>query len=129
VFEVVPQTRCGICLLAPCLLAQPAGHPKEDIDSHLWTGLLGDSNARQGPINSFSEKLWLKNLTHSVYEPLATSINELAPFLVVDRHWLPASDVRKNPEYLNKVFQHSILRFILDNRDAAERDSKAMSSR
>jgi len=57
-----------------------------------------------------------KRLTHSVYEPLGDLIGTLASFLVVDRRWLPATDVRNDPEYLIEAFQRSILKFILDNR-------------
>jgi hypothetical protein len=102
------------------VVAQPKGRPKglEDIDTHLWAGLIGNYKRREDLIDSFSAKRWLKDLTHSVYEPLGILISKLASFLVVDRCWLPASDVRNNPEYLNEAFQRSILEFIIDNCDA-----------
>ena len=43
-------------------------------------------------------------------------IENLAAFLVVDRHWLERSDQRHQPEYINEAFQRLILAFILENR-------------
>jgi hypothetical protein len=110
-------------LLYWAMVAQPKDHPREHINAAVWTNLLGDSKernsseTRQGLIHSLSNKLLLKDLTHSAYEPLETLICELASFLVVDSCWLPASDVRKHPEYLNEAFQRIILQFIFINRD------------
>jgi hypothetical protein len=55
--------------------------------------------------------------THSFFKPLASLIESLAEFLVVDRHWLQPSDERHESEYLNEVFQRLILAFIIENRD------------
>jgi hypothetical protein len=42
-------------------------------------------------------------------------IENLAAFLVVDRHWLERSDKRNQPEYINEAFQRLILAFILEH--------------
>jgi hypothetical protein len=95
---------------------------KEHINSHFWTGLIGDSDERHGLIKLLSEEHWEKKLTHSVYEPLETLISQLSSFLIVDRHWLPESDCRSKPEYLNEAFQRLILKFIIENRHASFMD-------
>jgi hypothetical protein len=100
------------------VVAQPKGHKKEDIDAVVWGILIGDSPKRQIFIRGLSDGLFQNHVTHSVYEPLEALINKLASFLVVDRCWLPASDVRSYPEYLNEAFQRSILQFILDHNGA-----------
>jgi hypothetical protein len=96
------------------LSKQEAG---ECIHAASWAGLLGDSNDRHNLIRQLARGP-PANLTHSRYKPLQPLISKLAAILVVDRHWLPASDVRNHPEYLNEAFQRSILQFILDNRKA-----------
>ncbi|KAH9975767.1 hypothetical protein BGW80DRAFT_1558942 [Lactifluus volemus] len=82
------------------VVAQPKGRPKglEDIDTHLWAGLIGNYKRREDLIDSFSAKRWLKDLTHSVYEPLGILISKLASFLLLT--------------------DRTILQFILDNCDA-----------
>jgi hypothetical protein len=107
-------------LLYWAMVVQPETLPGEEfIDAPSWALLLNDSNHRHNLIKTLcSEDASLPdNLTHSRYKSLQPLISKLAAILVVDRHWLPASDVRNHPEYLNEAFQRSILQFILDNRD------------
>jgi hypothetical protein len=91
------------------MVARPKDLPNEDIKVADWAYLLTHRVSL-----FFSTSLD----THSVYKPLRPLIRKLTDILVVDRHWLPASDVRNNPEYVNEAFQRLILQFILDNRDA-----------
>jgi hypothetical protein len=97
-------------------VAQPKDRPREDIGAVVWTHLMGNCEDRENLIGNLSRSTSRKGLTHSVYEPLKALICKLASFLVVDRCWLPATDPRNDPEYLNEAFQRSILQFILDNR-------------
>ena len=103
-------------LLYWAMVVQPKTSEKEEfIDAMSWAGLLKDSNSRHSLIASLSSPTPPSNLTHSRYMPLQPLISKLAAILVVDTHWLPASDVRSHPEYINKAFQRVILQFILDN--------------
>jgi hypothetical protein len=88
---------------------------KEPIDSALWANLLGTFHHRQNFVEGLAKRP--DNLTHSSYEPLQSLIKDLAAILVVDRHWLPASDPRSNPYYVNEAFQRLILSFMIDNKD------------
>jgi hypothetical protein len=98
------------------VVAQPKDRPREDIDAVFWAQLFGNCEIRNGFISNLCRSASRKGLTHSVYEPLKALICKLASFLVVDRCWLPVTDPRNDPEYLNEAFQRSILQFILDNR-------------
>jgi hypothetical protein len=105
-------------LLYWAMVTQPEKSQKEDIHPSSWMLMLGDFNARGSLI-----QWWLSsgnppnNLTHSVYEPMWPLISSLTALLVVDRHWLPKSDVRKHPEYICEAFQRLILNFLVSNRD------------
>jgi hypothetical protein len=101
------------------IVAQPQefkDHPMELIDAAVWTALTGNCQEREGLVLNLCNPDSRKGLTHSVYEPLGALIGKLASFLVVDRCWLPATDVRNDPEYLNEAFRGCILQFILDHR-------------
>ncbi len=104
-------------LLYWAMVAQPEGSQVEHLSSHIWTGMLGNFKARDRLISSLSSGDPPENLTHSVYEPLWPLISKLAAILVVDRHWLPESNVRKRPEYICEAFQRLILHFIVENRN------------
>ena len=56
-----------------------------------------------------------RGLTHSFYNPLLPLIKDLATIILIDSHWFPESDPRKDPCYITKAFQHLILQFIIDN--------------
>jgi len=99
------------------MVAQPEEHPGGYINSYTWTGLLGDFKARERLVLGLGSGYLPKNLTHSLYEPLWPLIRDLAAVLVVDRHWLPESDVRKCPEYICEAFQRLISQFIVSKRD------------
>jgi hypothetical protein len=98
------------------VVAQPKDRPREYINAVFWAQLIGNSDHRDDLVLSLCKPASQNDLTHSAYKPLKALICDLASFLVVDRCWLPASDPRNNPEYLNEAFQRSILQFILDNR-------------
>ncbi len=103
-------------LLYWAMVAQPEEHPGGYLDSYTWTGLLGDFEARERLVLALSSGNPPKNLTHSGYEPLWPLIRDLAAVLVVDRHWLPESSVRKRPDYICEAFQRLILQFIVSKR-------------
>ena len=105
-------------LLYWAMVIQPAeGPPEGYIHKGSWGNLLGNYKAREGLVSVLSSGGPPTNLIHSVYEPLWPLISSLAAILVVDRHWLPESNVRKRPEYICEVFQRLILQFIVSNRD------------
>ena len=95
-------------------MVQPHGGAKESIRPNLWTGLVGNAKERTGLVNLLA--LGSSDVTHSFFNPLLPLIEQVAAFLVVDRHWLEKSDERNQPEYVNEAFQRLILQFILDNR-------------
>jgi hypothetical protein len=88
--------------------------PNEDIKSAAWTEITGDAEERNALIRALAQGS-LSRITHSFFKPLQPLIENLAAFLVVDRHWLEQSDKRNQPEYLNEAFQRLILAFILEN--------------
>jgi hypothetical protein len=89
--------------------------PNEDIKSAAWTEITGDAEERNALVSSLAHG-FLSHVTHSFFKPLRPLIENLAAFLVVDRHWLEQSDKRNQPEYLNEAFQRLVLAFILENR-------------
>ena len=99
------------------IVAQPKGSPGESIDAPTWTSLLGNFEARDLLIFGLASGKLPDNLTHSVYKPLSSLISSLAAILVIDRRWLPKSNVRKRPEYICEAFQRLILQFIVSNRN------------
>jgi len=108
-------------LLYWAMVAQPKGRQGkiEYIRADDWTSLLGDFEQRNDLVCRLSSGKPRKNLrlTHSDYKPLRPLISSLAAILVVDRHWLPESDVRKRPGYICEAFQRLILQFIVSNRN------------
>jgi hypothetical protein len=107
-------------LLYWTMVVQPTeGPPEGYIEPIFWSILSQSENPqlREGFVLSLCSGRPLVNLTHSVYEPLLPLISNLAAILVVDRHWLPESDVRKTPEYICEAFQRLILQFIDSNRN------------
>ena len=100
-------------LLYWAIMVQPHGGTKESIRPNLWTGLVGNAKERTGLVNLLA--LGSSDVTHSFFNPLLPLIEQVAAFLVVDRHWLESSDERNQPEYVNEAFQQLILQFILDN--------------
>jgi hypothetical protein len=104
-------------LLYWALVAQPEGGPEEYILADAWTSLMGHFKPREELVWRLSEGDPQDILTHSVYEPLCPLISSLAAVIVVDRHWLPESDVRNHPGYTCEAFQRLILEFIISNRN------------
>jgi hypothetical protein len=105
-------------LLYWAMVAQPQGGPAEPISADVWTSLIGNFKGRNCLLWGLRSDDLPDNLTHSVYEPLWPLISSLAAILVVDRHWLPESDVRNDAEYMCEAFQRLILQFIDSNRNA-----------
>lgn len=105
-------------LLYWAIMVQPHGGAKESIRPNLWTGLVGNAKERNRLVRSLAQDSddGFSDVTHSFFNPLLPLIEQLATFLVVDRHWLETSDERNQPEYVNEAFQRLILQFILDNR-------------
>ena len=105
-------------LLYWAMVMQPAeGPPGGYIHPASWANLLGNYEDRERLVLMLSSGDPPTNLTHSVYVPLWPLISSLAAILVVDRHWLEESDVRKRPEYLCEAFQRLILQFIDSHRN------------
>jgi hypothetical protein len=105
-------------LLHWAMVMQPEkGPPGRRIHTGYWSLLLGDHKDRQRLVSALSSGDAPVDLTHSVYKPLWPLITNLAAILLVDRHWLPESDVRKSPEYICEAFQRLILQFIDSNRN------------
>ena len=106
-------------LLYWAMVVQPKlsakGLPNEYIDSAAWAEISGDAEKRNALISALAQGL-LSRVTHSFFKPLQPLIENLAAFLVVDRHWLERSDKRNQPEYINEAFQRLILGFILEHR-------------
>ena len=102
-------------LLYWAMVTQPEKCPKEKIDVCLWIPLNDDHESRQRLLDALYNGL-ASNLTHSFYKPLQPLIKDLAAILVIDSHWLPALDPRKDPYYITEAFQRLILKFIIDNR-------------
>jgi hypothetical protein len=96
------------------MVVQPEKCPKETIHSPSWASLLGNFEDRQAFVNGLATQPY--NLTHLFYEPLRSLIKDLAGILVIDGHWLPASDPRSDPYYVNEAFQRLILNFMIKNR-------------
>jgi hypothetical protein len=102
-------------LLYLAMVAQPKNCPEEKINVASWDDLNGDHESRQGLIISLTSSM-RRNLTHSFYNPLRPLIKDLAAILLVDSHWLPSSDPRKDRFYIPEAFQRLILKFIIKNR-------------
>ena len=104
-------------LLYWAMVMQPEGGPGECLHAPTWMSLLGDFKDREGLVVVLSNGEMPNNLIHSVYKPLWPLISSLADILLIDRHWIPGSNVRKRPEYICEAFQRLILKFIVENRD------------
>ena len=96
------------------MVVQPKKCPWENIDMASWSNLNGNYKKRETLIMnlSYSDS---EGLTHSFYNPLLPLIKDLAAIILIDSHWFPESDPRKDPCYITKVFQCVILQFIIDN--------------
>jgi hypothetical protein len=103
-------------LLYWAMVVQPENIPKEKIDVGSWADLNGDHTSRHRLIVSIP-LVMSANLLHPFYDPLRPLIKDLAAILVIDGHWLPASDLRKDPYYITEAFQRLILDFIIKNRE------------
>ena len=104
-------------LLYWAMVVQPEKCTEERTDAGSWIGLNNNHTSRSRLIEAASlHHLMAENLTHSFYKPLRPLINNLAAIFVIDSHWLPASDLRKDPYYITEAFQCLILNFIIENR-------------
>ena len=102
-------------LLYWAMVVQPKDRPREMIHTESWNALNGNHEDRHWFIKKLSETT-PSNLIHSSYKPLQPLIRDLAAILVIDRHWVPVSDPRKDRYYITEAFQRLILQFIIDNR-------------
>jgi hypothetical protein len=102
-------------LLYWAMVVQPEKSPKEKIPVVSWSALNDNHETRERLLRGLGDEV-PSNLTHSFYTPLQLLIKDLAAILVIDSHWLPASDLRKNTYYITEAFQRLILKFIIDNR-------------
>ena len=102
-------------LLYWAMVVQPEGCSKEKIRSHSWGSLLGNFEDREDFVDGLSRHA-IPN-THSFYKPLRPLIKNLAAILVIDSHWLKASDPRKDTFYVTEAFQRLILKFMIENRN------------
>ncbi|KAH9961862.1 hypothetical protein BGW80DRAFT_1357311 [Lactifluus volemus] len=97
------------------VVAQPENTPKEKIDTESWAALNGDHGSRTRLISNLPRHM-SPNLLHSFYDLLRPLIKDLAAILVIDSHWLPASDLRSDRYYITEAFQRLILDFMIKNR-------------
>ena len=102
-------------LLYWAMVVQPKDRPREMIHTVSWNALNGNHEDRQGLLLKLPQ-IMPSNLIHSPYKPLQPLIRDLAAILVIDRHWVPVSDPRKDRYYITEAFQRLILQFIIDNR-------------
>ena len=102
-------------LLYWAMVVQPKNCSEEEIDASSWSLLNGNYKKREALIRNIGQSD-LEGFTHSFYKCLLPLIKNLAAILVVDSHWLPKSDSRKDPSYITEAFQRLILQFIIDNR-------------
>ncbi|KAG9049632.1 hypothetical protein FS837_009722 [Tulasnella sp. UAMH 9824] len=98
------------------MTAQPKGGAAEYIATLSWSCLTGEVKARQMLLDGFRSGLTIEGTFHSTFQPLGDLFEQLAEILCsVDRHWLPASDTRNDPEYSAEAFQRLILQFLIDH--------------
>jgi len=76
-------------LLYWAMVVQPKlsakGLPNEYVDSAAWAEISGDAEKRNALVSSLAQG-FLSRVTHSFFKPLQPLIENLAAFLVVDRH-------------------------------------------
>jgi hypothetical protein len=114
-------------LLYWAMVAQPENCHEERIDMVSWIQLNGDNESRERLIRLLPD-LMSRNLIHSVYDPLRPLIKDLAAILVIDSHWLPVSDPRKDRLYIIEAFQRLILEFIIKNHGKGFMDHRIDNS-
>ena len=103
-------------LLYWAMVVQPEESPTEKIKAAVWSDLNDNHMSRDRLLSGACVRM-SPDLTHSFYTPLQPLIGDLAAILVIDSHWLPASDLRTdNTYYITEAFQRLILKFIIDNR-------------
>ena len=104
-------------LLYCSMVVQPEKCAEEQIDAGSWDYLNGDYKSRNSLIRTVDQRENMAdNLTHSFHKPLRPLINDVAAIFVVDSHWPPEKDPRKDPHFVNEALQRLILNFIIDNR-------------
>ena len=105
-------------LLYWAMVMQPKNCRKEEISASSWSLLNGNYTERGFLITLIKilPQLDSRGLTHSFYNRLLPLIKDLAAIILIDSHWLPESDPRKDPCYITEAFQRLILQFIIDNR-------------
>ena len=102
-------------LLYWAMVLQPEKCHKEKVHAVSWGALNGNYELREDLMRTLQQSK-SSYFTHSFYNPLLPLIKALATFLIIDSHWLPDSDSRKDPSYITEAFQRLILQFIIDNR-------------
>ena len=103
-------------LLYWAMVVQPGGCPKEKIKASSWSLLNGNYNKREALIRDLRQSE-SDDITHLFYKHLLPLFEDLIAFLIIDNHWFPDSDPRKDPSYITEAFQRLILQFIIKNRD------------
>ncbi|KAI9449081.1 hypothetical protein F5148DRAFT_1379362 [Russula earlei] len=80
-------------LLYWAMVVQPENCRKEKIGAEPWSQLIGDHKTRNHLIRNIALPEPLPdNLIHSLFNPLEPLITDLAAVLVIDSHWLAATD-------------------------------------
>ncbi|KAG8926026.1 hypothetical protein FRC00_003364 [Tulasnella sp. 408] len=96
------------------MTSQPKGGTAEYIPTTSWSLFTGKFAEREGLLNGLRLGFTSKRTFHSTFKPLNGLFKKLAGILYsVDRHWLPASEVRNDPEYFAEAFQRLILQFLI----------------
>ncbi|KAG8908570.1 hypothetical protein FRC01_007333 [Tulasnella sp. 417] len=102
------------------MTAQPKGGAVEYIDDVVWLYFTGSVVGRHSLLSiGLLHGLLTDGTCHSTFRPIKGLFQKLAGVLSsMDRHWLPASEERNDPEYFAEAFQRLILPFLIDhNRD------------
>ncbi|KAG9049633.1 hypothetical protein FS837_009723 [Tulasnella sp. UAMH 9824] len=98
------------------MTAQPKGEAAEYIPIFPWSCLTEKFEGRQMLLTGLRLRFTCEGTFHSTFQPLDDLFKQLARILCsVDRHWLPASDTRNDPEYFAEAFQRLILQFLIDH--------------
>ena len=99
------------------MVMQPKKCPWENINAASRSNLNGNYKKREALIREIRHlpESDSKGLTHSFYNPLLPLIKDLTTIILIDSHWFPESDPRKDPCYITEAFQHLILQFIINN--------------
>ncbi|KAG8916954.1 hypothetical protein FRC01_002755, partial [Tulasnella sp. 417] len=99
------------------MTAQPKGGAVGHIRASVWVHFTGRVVERHVLLSiGLLRGLMTDGTFHSTFRPIKGLFQKLAGVLSsMDRHWLPASEERNDPEYFAEAFQRLILQFLIDH--------------